>query len=208
MWLHQRLEQNKLTLTPDQCAQMICLLHQLQTWNQIHNLTAIRDPKIMLDRHIIESLILFKYMDRVKHSQNLRRLDIGTGPGFPGLVLALMQPNSHWTLLDANGKKLSFVRHMVYQLQLTHVEVVQARIERFLPKEGYDQIVTRAFSHAQNIVNVAAPLLAPGGQVLALKGELAQDEIKQIDRLTVACHALTQVGGLEQQTLLVMQAPK
>ena len=143
----------------------------LEKWNQAYNLTAVREPTQMVSRHVLDSLAV------LPHVQGSRVLDIGTGPGLPGIPLALAKPEWHFTLLDANAKKTRFVTQAVAELRLENVEVVQARVEKFAPTHHWDTVVTRAFGSLAEIIAAAGHLVAPHGRVVAMKGVYPEEEL-------------------------------
>jgi len=146
-------------------------LQELAKWNQTYNLTAVRDPADMVPRHLLDALAVNSYL----HGK--RVLDVGTGAGLPGIPLALVNPDKHFTLLDSNGKKIRFVQHVVGVLGLSNVEPVQARIESWDFEQPFDVIVSRAFSTLADFINGSGRMLGPGGSLLAMKGKLPEAEL-------------------------------
>jgi len=150
----------------------IVLLHQ---WNKAFNLTAVRDLVEMIPRHLLDSLAVSPYL----RGSNV--LDVGTGPGLPGIPLAVINPETKFTLLDSNGKKIRFVRQAVLELGLTNVQAVQIRVEKFDPPQPFDTIVTRAFAALPEILKLTSHLQAPSGRLLAMKSRQAQEELEVTD---------------------------
>lgn len=143
-------------------------LHLLAQWNTAYNLTAIRDPKKMLAYHILDSLSVLPFIaDR--SDQEYRCLDIATGAGLPGIILALARPDLHWVLLDGNHKKTRFVQQAVLELEIKNIEIVCCRIEDYIPTSNFTTIVTRAFASLSVIFEHSHHLLAPRGKLLAMK---------------------------------------
>ena len=153
---------------------LLAFVRLLAKWNAAYNLTAVRDPEDMITRHLLDSLVLLPYL------QGPRVLDIGTGPGLPGLPLAIARPNDSFTLLDANAKKTRFVTQAVGELGLKNVEVVQERVENYHPELKFDTLVARAFSSIADMLHSARHLCAPGGRFLAMKGVYPEDELAAI----------------------------
>jgi 16S rRNA (guanine527-N7)-methyltransferase len=176
-----------LQLEPALAGPLLKYLGELVLWNKAYNLTAVRDPAAMVTRHLLDSLALLPLVEG-------RTLDVGSGAGLPGIPLALANPALHVTLLDSNGKKTRFLRHVQRALALTNVEIVEARAEKYEPAARFDTVVTRAFGSLAEFFAAAARLCAPAGRLVAMKGKLdatetaaipADIEIKEIRRLTV-----------------------
>ncbi|MEJ1421620.1 MAG: 16S rRNA (guanine(527)-N(7))-methyltransferase RsmG [Candidatus Sedimenticola sp. (ex Thyasira tokunagai)] len=180
---HEKLWQGQLTdglkvmgieLSEEQHQKLLNYLALLVKWNRAFNLTAIRDPKEMVSRQLLDALSI---LHLVKGS---RVLDVGTGPGLPGIPLAIALPDVWFTLLDSNGKKTRFVQQSIGTLGLRNIEVIQARVEVFQPQQGYDTITSRAFASLPKMVQLTSHLLADGGQYLAMKGIDPVDELDQL----------------------------
>lgn len=154
--------------------QLLRFLSLLFKWNQAYNLTAVRDPLEMVDRHLIDSLSILPYV------QGERTLDMGTGPGLPGIPLALMMPESRFVLLDSNLKKIRFVRQVVLELGLHNVQPVHARLENLRPGQPFDTLVSRAFTSLPKMLEMTGHLLSPDTQLLAMKGIEPEDEMRMI----------------------------
>jgi 16S rRNA (guanine527-N7)-methyltransferase len=155
-------------------AQLTRYLQELEKWNQAYNLTAVRDPADMVPRHLLDALAVNPYL------RGKRVLDVGTGAGLPGIPLALVNPDKQFMLLDANGKKIRFVQHVVGVLGLSNVEPVQARIESWDFAQPFDVIVSRAFSTLADFINGSGRMLGPGGCLLAMKGKLPGAELAEL----------------------------
>ncbi len=173
--LQQGLAEMGLNLTVEQQLQLLEYLALLQKWNRSYNLTAVRDPAEMVPRHLLDSLSILHLL------KGERILDIGTGPGLPGIPLAIASPQRRFTLLDANGKKSRFVQQAKLHLALQQVEVVQARAEEFVQEEGFDTITSRALATLPQIAAWSRHLLAAGGCLLAMKGKLPEREIREME---------------------------
>ncbi len=148
-------------------------LDLLEEWNGRMNLTAVRDRGEMVEKHLLDSLLA---MRALKGARPGSAIDIGTGPGFPGMVLAILMKDVRWTLLDATRKKCEFLSAVKDALALANVEVMNARAET-LPKERWDLATARAFSSLPMLLELGAPLLAVGGQLLAMKGPKGEEEL-------------------------------
>lgn len=171
--LHQGIEQLNLTIAPQAITQIEYYMAALQKWNAAFNLTAIREPKDIVIKHFLDSLTVLPH---VKHDT---LLDVGTGAGFPALVLAIAQPQLQVDLLDSNSKKTRFLRQMVAELQLKNVCVHHARVEQAqLAKQ--QQIISRAFSSLADFCQWCEHLLAFEGVLLAMKGQYPHAEIENL----------------------------
>jgi 16S rRNA (guanine527-N7)-methyltransferase len=153
------------------CERYLAYLALLQRWNKTYNLSGIREPARMLTHHVLDSLAV------LPHLHGTRCLDVGSGAGLPGLILALARPATYWVLLDSNGKKVRFLNQCVRELAVTNVEVVQARAEAYEPAAPFDIIVSRAFGTLADFHGATARLLAPGGVLLAMKGPAPEAEV-------------------------------
>jgi 16S rRNA (guanine527-N7)-methyltransferase len=143
---------------------LLAYLRLLAKWNRAFNLTAIRDPREMVPRQLLDSLSVLPQL------RGRRVLDVGSGAGLPGVPLAVARPDAAFVLLDANGKKVRFLRQAVLELGLANVAPVQARVEAYRPTERVDTIVSRAFASLGDMVRASARLLAPDGRWVAMKG--------------------------------------
>jgi len=171
----------------------------LERWNATYNLTAIRDPHEMLVKHVLDSLAMQPFV-RALHSL----ADLGTGPGLPGIPLAIATPSLHVTLVESNGKKARFLREAVRQLKLGNVSVAESRIEAFQPGTPFDAITARALATLPLILQLGGHLPGPAGHLLAMKGALPQDEIDALPAgwQVAGIHTL-QVPGLTAERHLV-----
>ncbi len=174
--LEAGLETMGIALTGQQRGWLVDYLALLQKWNRVFNLTAIRDPARMVSRQLLDSLSV------LPHLAGPRVLDAGTGPGLPGIPLAVARPDLAFVLLDANGKKTRFVRQACTEIGLVNVEVVRSRLEAYRPDTGFDTVIARAFAPLARMVEPAGCLLAPGGRLLAMKGRLDREELQAIPR--------------------------
>ena len=166
-------DQMSMSFSQDQISQYIEFIGLLQKWNKTYNLTAIRDPKEMVIKHLLDSLSIAPFIngDHI--------LDVGTGAGLPGIPLAIANPAKHFTLLDGNSKKIRFVRQAVIELGLTNVTAIHSRIEQ-LPKEGqYSSITTRAFASLSDMLIIDTGLFQKNGQLLAMKGDWLKEKQTQ-----------------------------
>lgn len=160
-----------IALEPAQAAAMLRLLAELREWNQRFNLTGITDPVDMVRKHLLDSLSVQPYL------RGSRIADVGTGAGFPGLPLAVINPGREFALIEATGKKARFVRHAADAMELKNVDVIPARSEDWRGPAPYDIVLTRALGKLDEFVRVAGHLCAPKGRLLAMKGRHPDAEI-------------------------------
>lgn len=182
-----------LELAGDALAQLESLTSELQRWGKRINLTAILEPRAIVSSHILDSLAVNPYLE------GPQVIDIGTGAGFPGLPLAIANPDMGFTLLDSNGKKIGFVNHMVGMLGLGNVTVVKARAEDYAPGRRFDTVIARALAAVPRLVELAAHLVREDGQLLALKGQQPTAELEAISAFSQWDYSVTKitVPGLE-----------
>ena len=171
------------------------LIDELERWNRKVNLTAIRDRGEMITSHLLDSVVAAPLI--VGKSV----LDVGTGPGFPGLPLAIVQPERHFTLLDSNNKKIMFVQHAAGLLGLDNVSAVKSRGEDYAPGHGFDTVIARALAALPRLVEIAGHHVREDGVFVALKGRYPTEELEQLDQLRLPWrHAVTElnVPGLDE----------
>ena len=162
--LNQGISALQLELSPTTQQQLIHYLELLVQWNQVYNLTAIREMTEMVPKHVLDSLAILPYL------QGTTILDVGTGAGIPGLILALVSPQWHYVLIDKSAKKARFIQQAIIELNLTHVEVISTRIETFKPPYLFNTIISRAYSNLALFYQQTIALCANDGYLLAMKG--------------------------------------
>nr|WP_255709898.1 16S rRNA (guanine(527)-N(7))-methyltransferase RsmG [Lelliottia sp. WAP21] len=168
------LEQAGISLTDHQKNQLVAYVDMLNKWNKAYNLTSVRDPNEMLVRHILDSIVV------APHLQGERFIDVGTGPGLPGIPLSIVRPESHFTLLDSLGKRVRFLRQVQHELKLENIEPVQSRVEDFPSEPPFDGVISRAFASLNDMVSWCKHLPGQNGRFYALKGLVPEDEIAQL----------------------------
>lgn len=173
--LQQLLEQAGIELTPTQLDQQVALVEQLHKWNKAYNLTSVRDPQQMLSRHIVDSLVVLPHL----HGQ--RFIDVGTGPGLPGLPLAIARPDWQFVLLDSLGKRIRFIRQVCHLLNIKNVTAVQSRVEDYQPEQQFDGVISRAFASLNDMLSWCQHLPNANGQFYALKGQYPSSELASLD---------------------------
>ncbi|OBW93135.1 16S rRNA methyltransferase [Gallibacterium genomosp. 3] len=173
--LTQLLAQANISLPDQQKAQLVKLVELLHKWNKAYNLTSVRDPEEMLVKHILDSLVVSPYL------QGERFIDVGTGPGLPGLPLAIINPDKQFYLLDSLGKRIRFIRNAIRELGLTNVEPVLSRVEEYQPEQKFDGVLSRAFASLQDMAEWCQHLPNEKGIFYALKGQYQEDEVKMLN---------------------------
>lgn len=193
-----------VALTEHDAARLLRLLAELARWNRRFNLTAIEGGELMITHHLLDSLAVHRYL----HGGTVA--DVGTGAGFPGLPLALVNPQRRFTLIDASGKKIRFVSHAVRTLELVNVEPLQARVENLRPDTPFDTVIARAFAPLPQMLAAVAPLLGPGTRVLAMKGKWPASELAALPggwRVSES-HLLAVPGLQEERRLIILTAAR
>ena len=204
--LSEGLRQLNLAQTLDNKQQdkLIKYVELLNKWNKAYNLTAVRKPEQMVVRHLLDSLSISPFI------QGKKILDVGTGAGLPGIPLAILFPEHHFTLLDSNSKKTRFVVQASSELELPNVDVVQSRVEEFQSADGFDTIITRAYSAIGNMVEQTSHLLLSDGVFLAMKGVNPTTEIEELatNYIVKENHAIAVPGLEEERHLLEVKVKK
>ena len=182
--------------------QLLQYLALISKWNRVHNLTAVREPEPMLTRHLLDSLAVLPYI------AGPHIIDVGSGAGLPGIPLALAHPDWQVVLLESNHKKTVFLQQACIELKLRNVEVVCERVENFRPADGFNTVISRAFSDLADFVKLAGHLCAEGninGKLAAMKGVYPHEELAQIPLPFMVEKVLpVAVPGLEAERHLVV----
>lgn len=168
--LNLELDDRKL----DQLVQYVGLLGK---WNRIYNLTAIRDTEQMLTHHLLDSLTVIPWVSHCKHL-----LDVGSGGGLPGLIIAIVCPDMAVEMIDIVSKKTAFIRQVAIEMGLNNVKVHTGRVEELSTDSPFDGIISRAFSCIPDFVALTSHLLSEKGRYYAMKGLIPEDEISNLDR--------------------------
>lgn len=174
--LNELIAQTDLSVSDLQKQQLVGYVLLLDKWNKAYNLTSVRQPMDMLVRHIMDSIVVSPYL------QGDRFIDVGTGPGLPGIPLAIMNPDSQFVLLDSLGKRIRFIKQVIHELNIENVEPIQSRVEEYDPQGGFDGVISRAFASISDMLSWCHHLPKEGtGRFFALKGLKPDDELEQID---------------------------
>ena len=179
-------------------------LSLLSKWNKVYNLTAVRDPLEMVTLHLLDSLSV------LPHIQARNLLDVGSGGGLPGIVLAICLPQLKVTTIDTVQKKTIFMRQVKGELGLNNLEVVHARVENYQPGEKFEAIISRAFSEIPSFISLTRHLLTNNGQWLAMKGvmphhELVYEELKSLKIKSNKIIALKVAGLNAERHLIILE---
>ena len=161
-------------VTNKQQQQLVEFVLLLNKWNKTYNLSSVRDPSQMLVKHIFDSIVVSPYITKTHIA------DVGTGPGLPGIPLAIMCPDKKFTLIDSLGKRVRFMKQAVHALGLENVTPIQSRVEDISPKTLFDVVLSRAFASLPDMLHWCEHLIHPQGEFLALKGQVDQQALNEI----------------------------
>ncbi|MEQ5186196.1 16S rRNA (guanine(527)-N(7))-methyltransferase RsmG [Providencia zhijiangensis] len=172
--LTKLLAKADIQLTDKQKQQLVDYVGLLHKWNKAYNLTSVREPEQMLVRHIMDSIVVNDHLKGDKF------IDVGTGPGLPGVPLAIIRPDAHFVLLDSLGKRIRFLKQVQHELGLTNIEPVQSRVEEYPVEDGFDGVISRAFASLNDMLSWCHHLPAREGRFYALKGVVRDEELTQL----------------------------
>ena len=197
--LSSLLAKSHVQVTEEQQDKLIQYVELLNKWNKAYNLTSVRDPQEMLVKHIMDSLVVGR------HLSGQHFIDVGTGPGLPGIPLAILYPERNFVLLDSLGKRITFLRQVVAQLKLANVTPVQSRVEAYQGDVPFDGVLSRAFSSLQDMVQWCHHLIdVDKGRFFALKGQYPSDELTCLpDHITLVDSYPLQVPELDGERHLI-----
>ena len=186
-----------IPLSDKEIQQLLHYLSLILKWNKIYNLSAIRDPIESVKKHLLDSLSIIHFI------QPGLLLDVGSGAGLPGIVIAIMKPETEVFVLDSVGKKCRFMQVVKSELALENLIVVNSRVESFKPKESFSQIASRAFAEVSKTIQLTKHLLEENGRYLLMKGSNVDEE--DIDNLNVKVHSMTVHFVSDKRSLLEIQ---
>ncbi|WP_445771828.1 16S rRNA (guanine(527)-N(7))-methyltransferase RsmG [Rheinheimera sp.] len=200
--LRALLAETTLSLSEQQLQQCVSYVQLLDKWNSAYNLTSVRDRNEMLIKHVMDSLVVAPYLT------GERFIDVGTGPGLPGVLLAIYYPQKQFTLLDSLGKRIRFLNQVKLQLKLDNIYPLQSRVEDHQPEQGYDGVISRAFASINDMLSWCRHLPGTNGRFFAMKGAAVQEEIAALpDFVKVAAVQPLAVPQLQAQRHLVILDP-
>jgi len=168
------LAQTDIALTQKQQQLLVRYVELLDKWNKAYNLTSVRLPQEMMVKHIMDSLVV------APHLTGHHYIDVGTGPGLPGIVLAIALPETQFVLLDSLGKRVRFLMHVKHELGLDNVTPVQSRVEEYQPSVKLDGVLSRAFASLQDMIDWCSHLIDHSGKFIALKGVFPSEELDSL----------------------------
>lgn len=201
-------QQLGLHLTDSQLDQLLAYLGLIQKWNKVYNLTAVRDPQAMLTQHLVDSLSLLPALRRHAEGRPLRVMDVGSGGGLPGVVVAICEPGIDVTCVDAVAKKASFIKQVAAELGLKNLHGEHSRVEE-LHTDAFDLITSRAFASLLDFTTLTRQHLKPGAIWLAMKGQHPAEELAALPAELDVFHVEPlQVPGLDAQRCLVWIKPR
>nr|WP_237732943.1 16S rRNA (guanine(527)-N(7))-methyltransferase RsmG [Shewanella schlegeliana] len=196
--LNDYLAEVGLTATEQQKQQLVDFVGMLNKWNKAFNLTSVRDPEQMLIRHIMDSLVVSP------HLEGKRFIDVGTGPGLPGIPLAILNPDKEFVLLDSLGKRIRFQKQVQFELGINNISSIESRVEAYQPEELFDGVLSRAFASIQDMLHWCQHLPKADGCFYALKGQLSEEEMSQMPKGFVVTDTIElNVPKLEEQRHLL-----
>ncbi len=186
-----------ISLSDKQVQQLLRYLSLILKWNRIYNLSAIRDPIESVKKHLLDSLSIIHFV------QPGLLLDVGSGAGLPGIVIAIMKPETEVFVLDSVGKKCRFMQAVKSELALENLIVVNSRVESFKSKKSFSQITSRAFAEASKTIQLTKHLLEENGRYLLMKGSNIHEE--DVDNFNVKVHSMTVPFVSDKRSLLEIQ---
>ena len=172
--LSDYLAEMDISATELQQKQLVGFVEMLNKWNKAYNLTSVRSPEQMLIRHVMDSLVVSPYLE------GQRFIDVGTGPGLPGIPLAILNPDKEFVLLDSLGKRIRFQKQVQFELKIHNFTSIESRVEAYQPEQKFDGVLSRAFASIADMLNWCHHLPKENGLFYALKRQLTAAEIAAI----------------------------
>lgn len=192
-----------IELTEKQKQQLVGYVELLAKWNKAYNLTSVRDPQQMLIRHIMDSIVVNGQLKGTSF------IDVGTGPGLPGVPLAIVRPDAQFVLLDSLGKRIRFLKQVQHELGLENIDPVQSRVEEYRVDAGFDGVISRAFASLSDMLSWCHHLPNASGQFYALKGVVRDEELTDLpDGFEISSVAELKIPELDEQRHLVIVSLK
>ncbi|MCW3173090.1 16S rRNA (guanine(527)-N(7))-methyltransferase RsmG [Shewanella subflava] len=196
--LSDYLAEMDISATELQQKQLVGFVEMLNKWNKAYNLTSVRSPEQMLIRHVMDSLVVSPYLE------GQRFIDVGTGPGLPGIPLAILNPDKEFVLLDSLGKRIRFQKQVQFELKINNFTSIESRVEAYQPEQKFDGVLSRAFASIADMLNWCHHLPKENGLFYALKGQLTAAELTAIPAEFTLVDTITlEVPKLEEQRHLL-----
>jgi len=196
--LKNSLKNCDLAVSEEQQQQLIRYVLMMHKWNKAYNLTSVREPRQMVIKHIVDSIVVAPFLDKTHY------IDVGTGPGLPGIPLAIMCPDKRFILLDSLGKRVRFMKQVAYELKIDNIQPVQSRVEDFIPDVEIDGVLSRAFASLKDMLHWCQHLVDSHGVFVALKGQLPTEELDELPLGYALLETIKlDVPGLEGQRHIV-----
>ena len=196
--LRDATDQADLDVSEQQLTLLIQYVQMMDKWNKAYNLTSVRDPKQMVIKHLVDSVVVAPFLSGKTY------IDVGTGPGLPGIPLAIMCPDKHFILLDSLGKRVRFMKQVAFELGIKNIQPVQSRVEQYQSELPLDGVLSRAFASLKDMLHWCAHLVDSEGAFLALKGQYPAEELDQLPTgFTVGETRELQVPGLAGERHLI-----
>lgn len=207
--LSKGAEEMSVFLQETHIENLLAYIREFEKWNKAYNLSAVRDIRQMVARHLLDSLSVVPFLQKTQYTTN-HIMDIGTGGGLPGIPLAILFPNKKLTLLDSNGKKTRFLFHIKTLLKLNNVVIENRRVEDYKPEQKSNAVISRAFASLQDMTESCEHLLKEDGIFIAMKGVYPKDELELItNKITLLESIKLQVAETDgERHLLILQAKK
>jgi 16S rRNA (guanine527-N7)-methyltransferase len=197
--LNKLLAQTSIELTDEQKLKLVKYVELLDKWNKAYNLTSVREPSQMMVKHILDALVV------APHINGKNYIDVGTGPGLPGIVLAIALPDTQFILLDSLGKRVRFLTQVKHELGLSNVTPVQSRVEDYQAPVKLDGVLSRAFASIQDMVQWCEHLIDDSGKFIALKGQYPDEELASLpENIKFEENIILEVPGLDAQRHLII----
>ncbi len=172
--LQHLISKTSLIVSDQQLQLLVLYIEMMHKWNKTYNLTSIRQIDDMLVKHILDSIMIAPLL------KGKRFIDVGTGPGLPGIPLAIMHPEYEFVLLDSLGKRVRFMQQVAYALKLDNISPVQSRVEEYTDPQGFDGVISRAFASIKDMLHWCGHLVNTSGEFVALKGQYPENELAEL----------------------------
>jgi 16S rRNA (guanine527-N7)-methyltransferase len=189
------------SVSAEQQTTLLAYLAMMHKWNKAYNLTSVRSPSDMLIKHIVDSIAV------LPHLRGKTFIDVGTGPGLPGIPLSIIMPDRQFTLLDSLGKRVRFMKQCAYELKLENIHPVQSRVEAFNDGVPFDGVLSRAFASLKDMLHWCQHLVDSKGHFFALKGQYPDAELSELDQsfTLVSSHAVHVPGLTGERHVIVVK---